>query len=49
MPNMFGRDDFIGSGVGQTPMSDADRYYDPDGVTNADVEQEEEDWDNGEY
>ena len=47
MPNMFGRDDFIGSGAGQIPISDADRYYDPDGVTE--VEEEEEFDNDGEY
>jgi len=33
MEDMFGYDDFVGSGSYESEVQDADRFYDPDGVT----------------
>lgn len=42
--DMFGYDDFVGSGVGQNPNSNEDRLYDPDGITDVEEEIIEEEW-----
>ena len=44
-PNdMFGYDDFVGSGVGQIPINNEDRLYDPDGVTEPETMDDGEDY-----
>ncbi|MGD9161534.1 MAG: hypothetical protein PVG39_24185 [Desulfobacteraceae bacterium] len=40
--DMFGYDDFVGSGVGTTPESNEDRFYDPDGITEPEIDEMEE-------
>ncbi len=40
---MFGYDDFVGSGVGQVPVQDADKAYDPDGITEPEEEVDHDD------
>ena len=41
-PDIFDRGDFVGSGVGNTPINNEDRLYDPDGVTEPETMDDEE-------
>lgn len=41
--NIFGYDDFVGSKVGQEPASNEDKCYDPNSITEVEVEEEDYD------